>query len=197
MVRVSCAAVSPNQLEQLARTATGGTLFLRGAGALSVRCQRRLARALDETTLLVLSTREALPRLEPRLEARLANKLEIQIPPLARHPQDIPELVQHFVGVHEVRALVDVELMERLCCSRWPGNVRELEQAVMRLGQPESQPITERDPGDVRAELIRTLRLHVGDVAAAATALGISRSQLYRRAARLGVRVADLRWHGR
>jgi len=90
--------------------------------------------------------------------------------------------------------------MEALCCNRWPGNVQQLERAVREAVEqtPEGswidlEQLDGERPSSMLAELEQALRLHRGDVNAAALELGISRSQLYRRAQKLGVRVADFR----
>ena len=61
----------------------------------------------------------------------------IGVPSLAERPEDIPELVRHFLARFAAEegkriARVDGEAMALLVGYRWPGNVRQLENAVFR-----------------------------------------------------------------
>jgi len=65
------------------------------------------------------------------------NTVELLLPSLKERPEDIPDLVRHFVrrsNEEFKRNAADVspEVMSRLTTYRWPGNVRELEQVVER-----------------------------------------------------------------
>jgi len=59
----------------------------------------------------------------------------IELPPLRERRDDIPALVEHFIGTLalrigcRVRAIAD-DALGRLMAYRWPGNVRELENAI-------------------------------------------------------------------
>jgi DNA-binding NtrC family response regulator len=61
----------------------------------------------------------------------------VSIPPLRKRPEDIPELVRHFLARiaaeqgKRLRAL-DGTTMAQLAAFRWPGNVRQLENTVFR-----------------------------------------------------------------
>jgi transcriptional regulator of acetoin/glycerol metabolism len=198
LVTVDCTTVSRERLDEQVLAASGGTLFLRLVGALAPGTQRRLAQRLDNTVRLVVSSREPLA-LEPELQAHLADAVELELPPLEHRAQDVPELVRRIMQTRGQVRRVTVEAMEQLCCERWPENVRQLERTVARALErtPEDAPL-DIEQGDVGAcalytELTQALSRHRGDVNAAAAALGISRSQLYRRAQKLGVRVADFR----
>jgi DNA-binding NtrC family response regulator len=59
------------------------------------------------------------------------------VPPLAERPEDIPELVRHFLlrfAAEEGKRIerVSAEALALLRSYRWPGNVRQLENAVFR-----------------------------------------------------------------
>ncbi len=113
--------------------------------------------------------------------------------------------------------------LEQLCLQRWPLNIRELESAVRRallmagdrrtlrrehFARPDTAPPAEsihlggaggRGPApppqeNPQAEQLKeALRRHRGDTAAAAAELGLSRSQLYRRAKKYGIQISFFR----
>ena len=61
----------------------------------------------------------------------------ILVPPLREHPEDIPDLVRHFLArfsVEEGKRIraVSAAAMSLLCTQAWPGNVRQLDNAVFR-----------------------------------------------------------------
>ena len=133
------------------------------------------------------------------------NTVEIRIPPLRDRRDDVALLATHFLRRYAQRyrkpvKSFAVDAMEALRCHSWPGNVRELDHAVERaVIMTEDDMIRRRDialgaPGDgaqaldlmsleaVEGVLIRKALARVGgNVSAAARALGLSRSALYRR----------------
>jgi len=191
---------SREQLGRALEQAAAGTLFVRLAGALAPGSQKWLAEQPVADTMLVISTREPL-KVVPELQAKLADATELRVPELAERLEDIPALVEHFVGEQSKQRRITVEAMEQLCCAAWPENVRQLERALGEAlqrtstdGWLELQSVREEaGASSMRAELEQALRRHGGDVNAAAAELGISRSQLYRRAQKAGVRVADFK----
>jgi two-component system response regulator AtoC len=63
--------------------------------------------------------------------------IPVELAPLRERREDIPLLVEHFVGKHAQRVGRRIEgvqpaALERLSAYRWPGNVRELENAIER-----------------------------------------------------------------
>jgi transcriptional regulator with GAF, ATPase, and Fis domain len=65
------------------------------------------------------------------------NVIPIHIPPLRERREDIPVLVEHFMGKHAQRAGKRIDgiapgVMQALQASDWPGNVRELENTMER-----------------------------------------------------------------
>ena len=59
------------------------------------------------------------------------------MPPLRDRTEDIPDLVQHFIGMYgpdngKKIEYADPETLELFTQYRWPGNVRELENTVER-----------------------------------------------------------------
>jgi len=133
------------------------------------------------------------------------NTIEIRIPPLRERKEDIPVLAAHFLDRHAQRyrkalAGFDSGAVQAMIEHRWPGNVRELnhvvERAVLMAGgtqirsadlalRPTSgtaQKLEDMSLEDVEAHLIKkALDRFGGNVSAAADALGLSRSALYRR----------------
>src|SRR5262249_16749810 len=72
-------------------------------------------------------------RFRADLLARLGHTLAI--PPLRERPEDIPLLVDHFLGVYHHRPGAKVfadEALDLLKRHRWPFNVRELQQVLER-----------------------------------------------------------------
>jgi DNA-binding NtrC family response regulator len=132
------------------------------------------------------------------------NTIEIRLPPLRQRREDIAPLADHFLARYAARyrkPLVgfEPEARQALEAHAWPGNVRELdhtlERAVLmaqgplvRAGDLGLRPagaaarLEELPLEEVERVLIRkALERHGGNVSAAAKALGLSRSALYRR----------------
>src|SRR5271166_5401934 len=139
------------------------------------------------------------------------NTIEIRLPALRERREDIPLLAGHFLGVHAQRyrkklAGFDQASLQMLLDNPWQGNVRELnhvvERAVLMAQDGQIRPAdlalrTIRDGSprledmsieDVEAFLIKkALARYGGNVSHAASALGLSRSALYRRLQRYGL----------
>jgi DNA-binding NtrC family response regulator len=137
--------------------ANGGTIFLDEIGDMSANLQVKLLRVLQDGTFepvgssktLAVDTRvvaatnqdleEAIreKRFREDLFYRL-NVIPIEVPPLRRRHEDIPQLVHHFLEIANEdkgrqSAGISAEALELLCAYAWPGNVRELENLVERL----------------------------------------------------------------
>jgi DNA-binding NtrC family response regulator len=137
--------------------ADGGTLVLDEIGELPMALQPKLLRALQEGEIqpvgagrvervdvrVVASTHHDLAedvrtgRFREDLFYRLV-VLEVVVPPLREHRDDIPALVAEFARRHAARfGMQDVrlrpELVDALQRLDWPGNVRQLENAVARI----------------------------------------------------------------
>src|SRR5712671_4169506 len=137
--------------------ASGGTLVLDEVGELSAPVQAKLLRALQEGEIqpvgagrvekvdvrVVACTNRDLAaearahRFREDLYYRLA-VVELVVPPLHEHREDIPALAAEFArryaerfGMQDVR--LAPELMEALQRADWPGNVRQLENAIARM----------------------------------------------------------------
>jgi DNA-binding NtrC family response regulator len=135
------------------------------------------------------------------------NTIEIRLPPLRERREDIPLLAAHFLGEYAARyrkpvTKIHADAMRALLAYSWPGNVRELahatERAVLLAEGDTVRPgdLNLRAPGDgggparledlsleevERVLIQKAIARFDGNVSAAAKALGLSRSALYRR----------------
>jgi DNA-binding NtrC family response regulator len=139
------------------------------------------------------------------------NTIEIHLPPLRERREDIQPLATHFLGTHARRYRksingFDHNAIQAMYEHPWQGNVRELNHVVERavlMAQDHLikasdlalRPSTSGSPRldqmsleDVEEFLIKkALARHNGNVSHAASALGLSRSALYRRLQRFGL----------
>ncbi len=136
------------------RQASGGTLLLDEIAEIPLALQAKLLRTLQERVVDVVggappvagdvrigaATNRDLPgrirdgAFREDLYYRL-NVVEIRVPALRERPEDIPPLVEHFLGeLSADRELtVPPAVMAALVSRPWPGNVRELQNACERL----------------------------------------------------------------
>ena len=165
-VPVNCASMSPALIEAelfgqpgrdgLFVYAQGGTLFLDEVAELPLPLQATLLRVLEGRRVRPVGSEQEIPvnvrivaasnrplRVEVergRFRADLYYRLqvvEITLPPLAAHKEDIPDLVAHFIdtlapqlGVDAIE--VSMDEMRYLAQYAWPGNVRELRNLIER-----------------------------------------------------------------
>ncbi|OYX46276.1 MAG: sigma-54-dependent Fis family transcriptional regulator [Alphaproteobacteria bacterium 32-64-14] len=136
--------------------ADGGTLFLDEVGELPLDMQVKLLRVLQEGEVDAVGSRRPTKidvriisatnrdlaqqvkegRFREDLYYRL-NVFPIEIPSLRERREDLPAMVEHFVGrfnAEEGKAVpgVSAETLAMLMNYDWPGNVRQLENAVFR-----------------------------------------------------------------
>jgi formate hydrogenlyase transcriptional activator len=136
--------------------ADGGTLFLDEIGDLPTETQIALLRVLQEKEFervgsnqpvsvdvrLIAATNRDLPAavaagsFRQDLFYRL-NVVPIAVPPLRERAEDIPLLVEYFVGRYASAAGKNIrhigkDTLEQLKGYRWPGNIRELQNVVER-----------------------------------------------------------------
>lgn len=134
--------------------AAGGTLFLDEIGELPVALQVKLLRVLQEREYeplgatapvradvrIVAATNRNLSELVAEgafredLYYRL-NVVRIYLPPLARRREDIPLLIDHFIGRFNARMGKEIEdvsdeVLDLLMEYPFPGNIRELENVI-------------------------------------------------------------------
>jgi DNA-binding NtrC family response regulator len=145
-----------------------GSLFLDEIGELPLGLQVKLLRVLetkafyrvggrrriDSDVRVIAATNRTLAtevdegRFRKDLYFRI-NALELAMPALREHPEDIPLLARHFAAQREITP----EVMEMLIKYSWPGNVRELKNVVERaalIGRGETI-----EPQDLPAEMMR------------------------------------------
>jgi DNA-binding NtrC family response regulator len=139
------------------------------------------------------------------------NTIEIHLPAFRERREDLPLLANYFLRQFSQRyrkhlAEFESAAMQALLEYAWPGNVRELEHAVeravlmaegelvrssdlgLRVGREGAGRIEEMSLEDVESLLIKkALARYEGNVSAAADALGLSRSALYRRLKKYGL----------
>jgi transcriptional regulator with PAS, ATPase and Fis domain len=130
-----------------------GTLFLDEIADLSPHAQAKLLRVLQEHVVervgghathrvdvrLLAATNRSLPELVEQGRFRMdlfyrLNCVEIVVPPLRARTEDIPELVEYFLGrsCEGQRMQLTAEARDALATHVWPGNVRELARALER-----------------------------------------------------------------
>jgi two-component system response regulator AtoC len=149
--------------------ANHGTLFLDEIGDIPPTVQMMLLRVIQEREFervgggetirvdvrMITATNQSLEKLveEGKFREDLFYRLQvitINMPPLRDRLEDIPALVEHFVGMYSPDngkqiEFADPDTLELFIRYRWPGNVRELENTIERaivLAEPEAKLIT-------------------------------------------------------
>ena len=137
--------------------ASRGTLFLDEIGDMPLEQQVALLRVLQDKKITRIGDDKIIPvdfRVVCATNKSLVEEIEkgnfrqdlyyrvnvvtITMPPLRNHPEDIPALFDHFMGVigremGDKDVEVDPQVIEFLKRYYWPGNVRELQNVVERL----------------------------------------------------------------
>ncbi len=128
-----------------------GTLFLDEVGELPLSLQAKLLRAIQERVVERLGSNAVIPvdfrlvtataedlgaavgagRFREDLYYRL-NVVTIHLPPLRERKEDIPLLVQRFLGRSDRPITIRTDALEKIMAHDWPGNVRELENTITR-----------------------------------------------------------------
>jgi DNA-binding NtrC family response regulator len=137
------------------------------------------------------------------------NTVELHLPPLRDRREDVGPLASGFLVRHAQRyrkptPRLDEAALRALEQHDWPGNVRELDHAMERavlLGSSDRirpsdlmlggapMPLNPVDLSleDMEGLLVRKALARYGSAPAAAEALGLSRSAMYRRLQKLGI----------
>ncbi|MEQ8766485.1 MAG: sigma 54-interacting transcriptional regulator [Planctomycetota bacterium] len=216
----------------LIERADGGTLFLDEIGEIDSNLQRKLLRVLQEQEVRRVGDESPIPvdvRIISATNRDLAQEVAagrfredlfyrlkvilIEVPPLGDRREDIPMLIEHFLGrlAHEMgrpRLEIAPEAVRQLCARDWPGNVRELENELTRLALlcedligpelvskpgPTAESETSTSLGDKTLEEIereaicQALEATGGVKSEAARRLGLPRRTLYNKLKKFGL----------
>ena len=209
--------------------ADGGTLFLDEIGNISPSMQVKLLTVLQNKQVsrvgsskiypfdvrIVSATNQPLMDMVADGSFRLdllyrINTVEIELPPLRERIEDIPLLVDHYMGVYAAKyqkpgMRIDQAALKQLSGYPWPGNIRELQHAVERAVimsnertlktedflMPKATPSTPSHSlkvEDVEKEAIqKAINRYDGNLSKAAQELGIGRTTLYRKMKKYGL----------
>ena len=140
----------------LMEVADEGILFLDEISSMSSDMQAKVLRALEEQTFrrvgsttsiqvdvqILAASNRILPTLietgafREDLYYRL-KVINLEIPPLREHPEDIPGLAGHFIKTNNPKMGLNIENMtpaalDLLKKYQWPGNIRELRNVIER-----------------------------------------------------------------
>lgn len=145
--------------------ADGGTLFLDEIGDMSLSAQAKVLRALQENCITPVGSGKSisvnvrvLAATNKDLKAEIAagrfredlyhrlSVIVIEVPPLNDRRDDIPLLVEHFLGMLDGSAKrMTPEAIAHLQQMDWTGNVRQLRNVVERLHILGGSPISGAD----------------------------------------------------
>ena len=215
------------------KAADHSTLFLDEVGNLPLHLQPKLLTALEQRQVVPVGANRPVPidvrvvaatnmateqladetRFRQDLLFRL-NTIEIHLPPLRERRDDIPLLLDHYLGTYARKydrpaRQMPPAVLETLMTHDWPGNVRALRHAAERAVimadgdryRIEDFPLPNR-PGAPSVPVVaatlnldqlekqmieRALRMHHFNISLAATELGLSRGALYRRMEKHGL----------
>ncbi|MFN2281722.1 MAG: sigma-54-dependent transcriptional regulator [Anaerolineales bacterium] len=140
----------------LMEVADEGILFLDEISSMSSDMQAKILRALEERSFrrvgsttsikvdvqILAASNKNLPELIEKGDFRedlyyRLKVINIEIPPLREHPEDIPGLAGHFIKINNPKMGLNIESMtpaalELMKKYGWPGNIRELRNVIER-----------------------------------------------------------------
>lgn len=144
----------------LIELANNGTAFFDEIGELPLDLQAKLLRVLQEKEFRPvgsLQTRHSDFRILAATNRDLAREVEkgtfrqdlyyrlnvisIRIAPLRERKDDIPALLEHFLGRYSTGQKLTAEALEAMVAYDWPGNVRELENSIQHMVAVNSGPL--------------------------------------------------------
>jgi PAS domain S-box-containing protein len=152
------------QKKGILELASGGTVFLDEIGEMANALQAKLLRVLEEQKVrrlggttdiqvdlrVITATNQNLTQAIQQGRFRLdlyyrLNVIQIVVPPLRNHRQDILPLASHFIASYNRKFNrtiqgVSPEAAQALVAHDWPGNIRELRNAIERAMVLESTP---------------------------------------------------------
>ena len=209
-------------------TAHGGTLFLDEIGNLPCHLQAKLLTAIQQRKIvrvgtntprdidirLICATNRDLKQMVADGEFRQdlyyrINTVTIELPPLRDRAEDIPALVEMFVGKYarmygKSSVNVSDEAMRQLCAQQWPGNIRQLEHTVekaMIISDSPTLGIRDFDLRDTHAShnepttlesierdaITKAVKQYGSNMSEVARQLGITRQTLYNKLRKYGI----------
>lgn len=220
--------------------AHGGTIFLDEIGDMSPSVQAKVLRVIEEGQFeriggtetvevdvrIIAATNRDLAKLmkEGKFREDLYYRLNVvplHIPPLRQRKEDIPLLVEHFVGLYcqfyNLRQkAIEPSLMDLLTEYDWPGNVRELRNTVERMvitsvsdtlkdtdfplsaiDQPglsgflEAATFDDFKKASEKLFIEANLRKNNWNISLTAKKLGMQRSHLYKKIRSLGIEIGQ------
>ncbi len=210
--------------------ASGGTLFLDEIGNLSLPLQSKILAAIQNKEVVPLGSNSPIQvdiRLISATNRQLfemvqlgefredliyrINTVQIEIPPLRKRPEDIPELANFFLVQfqqthHRMNLHIGKNALKSLQEYPWPGNTRELkhviENAVIfcetntigkndlhfienrkELQKPETYSLEQNE----KYLIIKALQKNKGNISSTAKVLEINRSTLYEKIRKYGI----------
>ena len=218
--------------------ADGGTVFLDEIGDMPPATQAKLLRVLQEKKFervggsqtitvdvrFLAATNKNLTEMiktgafREDLFYRL-NVLSISLPPLRERMEDIPFLVEHFLGQSGKELKISPRAMQVMIGYDWPGNVRELQNVIKRAAvfaegtievvnlPPEQtgfansqnisprgdQPLDQRLSEIEKGMIIEAISRAGGVQARAANLLGINQRSLWHRVKKYNINVTTLK----
>ena len=220
--------------------ADGGTIFLDEIGDMPPATQAKFLRVLQERVFervggakpirvdvrFIAATNKNLPEMvkagifREDLFYRI-NVFSLRLPPLRERRDDIPALVEHFLGSARKTARVSPGAMQLLLGHPWPGNVRELQNAIERAaviaedaiepfhlppelrggagapantgGRDEGKSLDERLAEIEKGMIIEAITRAGGVQVRAAELLGINQRSLWHRIKKHNIDVASLK----
>jgi transcriptional regulator with PAS, ATPase and Fis domain len=161
--------------------AHGGTVFMDEIGEMSLRMQAILLRFLESGEIQPIGAERVRSVVDVRIIAATnrnlfnsmavktfredlyyrLNVIHVAVPPLRERREDIPVLLNHFLGTHSQHHRVETpavsdEAMTRLMRYGWPGNVRQLKNVSERLIVRSSSAVITPDqlPREVSAQWV-------------------------------------------
>ena len=205
--------------------ARGGTLFLDEISEMPPAAQAKLLRVLEERRIRPLGSEQEIPvdvrviaATNRDLKAEVAAQnfrqdlyyrlqvVEVTLPALRDRPEDLPLLIEHFMGLlapylDVPRLEIDNRTLARLAAYDWPGNVRELKNFVERslilgwfdLGPEPKGGVLPLDGLDETLEAVEKRHILAvlthcdGNKSEAGRRLGVSRKTLERKCLAWGV----------
>lgn len=212
--------------------AQGGTLLLDEIGEMPVALQSKLLRVLNNGEFQPLGSTRTL-RTDARilsttnrdLEQEIRHKrfredlfyrinvINLHIPPLSARIEDLPVLIDYFIGRLRDKRLKDIQgvsddVLQLLRRYDFPGNIRELENAIEHafvLSSSDTiqvEDLPERiqnatnnnghrlPEGGEKAIILEALHRHDWNKSQAARELGMDRSTLWRKTKKYGIKAS-------